>query len=98
MRHSDPIDRELHDMIDDIVDAGMLKRGTPAFWIAQQVIYQGLNSLSPKQRSVYDSAVPTALMKRGDELKNSKPGLAGRSRVRQESGALHSTRQFRVRT
>jgi hypothetical protein len=42
--------------------------GTPAFGVAQQVIHQRYESLSPKQRKVYDAVVGPALEKRHEQL------------------------------
>ena len=69
MGHNDRIDFELHDLIQDLEDEGVLARGTPAFGIAQQVIHQGLNSLSETQRAIYELVVIPALRKRGEELR-----------------------------
>jgi hypothetical protein len=50
------------------VDTGALEAGTPAYGVAQQVIHAGYDSLSPKQRTLYDAVVVPALNKRGGEL------------------------------
>jgi hypothetical protein len=68
MGWNDHVDYELYDAIEDAVDAGWLEEGTPAYGIAQKVIYEGYESLSPKQRYVYDTYVVTALEKREEEL------------------------------
>lgn len=69
MGHNDHIDFELHDAIQDLVDEGLLEEGTPAYGIAQQVITQGWNSLSDRQRWVYEKHVEPLLKKRGKELR-----------------------------
>jgi hypothetical protein len=70
MGFNDHIDFDLHEAIQDLLDEGMLEEGTPAHGIAQQVIHTGYDSLSPKQRTLYDAVVIAALKKRGEELKN----------------------------
>ena len=45
---------------------------TPAFGVSQQVIHSGYTSLSPKQRTLYDSRVAPALAKRHEELEELK--------------------------
>jgi hypothetical protein len=70
MGFNDHIDFDLHEAIQDLLDEGMLEEGTPAYGIAQQVIHTGYDSLSPKQRTLYDAVVVPALRKRGEELKN----------------------------
>jgi hypothetical protein len=62
------IDFELYEAIVDLVDEGYLEEGAPPYGIAQQVIHNGYESLSPKQRYIYDTVVVPALEKRGDEL------------------------------
>lgn len=62
------IDFELHEAVVDLVDEGHLEEGTPPYGIAQQVIHNGYESLSSKQRHIYDTVVVRALEKRGDEL------------------------------
>lgn len=53
----DGYDYELEMQIAELVDAGDLEEGTKAHGIAQQVINRGYESLSPKQRYVYDNEV-----------------------------------------
>ena len=55
MGFNDHIDFDLHEAIQDLLDEGMLEEGTPAYGIAQQVIHTGYDSLSPKQRTLYDA-------------------------------------------
>ena len=54
-------DEELYLMIEDLVDEGELEKDTPAYGISQQVIHQGYDSLTPRQKSVYDKIVVPAL-------------------------------------
>jgi hypothetical protein len=70
MGFNDHVDFDLHEAMQDLLDEGMLEEGTPAYGIAQQVIHTGYDSLSPKQRTLYDAVVMPALTKRGEELKN----------------------------
>lgn len=62
-------DEELYEAIEDLVEEGELETGTPAYGIARQVIHQGYNSLTPKQRTLYDAVVIPALKRRGEELR-----------------------------
>jgi hypothetical protein len=62
-------DALLHEEIEDLVAEGELEEGTPAYGIAQRVINLGYDSLSPKQRWVYDTFVIPALDRREKELR-----------------------------
>ncbi len=78
MGSNDHIDFELHDLVEDLVSELILERGTPAFGVAQQVIHQGYDSLTSKQRFVYDSVVAPLLKRLGErrrinEIINSNP-------------------------
>jgi hypothetical protein len=63
MGWNDHFDFELYDIICELVDDGELEKGTPAYGIAQQVIHQGFDSLSPKQRYIYVTRVEALLNK-----------------------------------
>ncbi len=60
---------DLCDAINDLLAEGELEKGTPAYGIAQQVIYNGYSSFSPKQRTLYEAVVIPALQRRGKELR-----------------------------
>jgi hypothetical protein len=62
-------DEQLYDAIEDLLAEGELEKDTPAYGIAQQVIHNGYNSLTPKQRTLYDAVVTPALKRRGEELR-----------------------------
>ena len=62
----------MYDAIEDAVDAGWLEEDTPAYGVAQKVIYEGYESLSPKQRYVYDTYVVPALEKRAEEVEDQR--------------------------
>lgn len=62
-------DEVLNAAIEDLVDEQLLEVGTPAYGIAQQVITRGYNSLSPKQRTLYDAVVLPLLQERYNELR-----------------------------
>jgi hypothetical protein len=62
-------DELLQGEIEDLVAEGELEKGTPAHGIAQRVIHMGYDSLSPKQRWVYDTIVIPALDRREKELR-----------------------------
>jgi hypothetical protein len=49
-------------VIEDLVDAGKLEKGTPAYGVSRQVIHVGLESLTPKQRALYDAMVVPLLV------------------------------------
>jgi hypothetical protein len=68
MGHNDHIDFELHDDIEDLVAEGLLDEGSVAYGIARQVIDQGYDSLSAKQRAIWDREIGPALKKRKDDL------------------------------
>lgn len=63
------IDYELSDAIEDLVADGHFDEDSKEYGISQQVIRQGYDSLSPKQRYLYDSVVGPALSKRGEEIR-----------------------------
>ena len=67
MGYNDHIDFNLLGAINDLVDEGLLEKGTPAYGIAQQVIHAGYDSLSANQKYVYDKEVISALEKRANE-------------------------------
>lgn len=69
MGYNDHIDWELLELIRDLVDEGEIEEGTPAYGVAQQVIHSGYESLSAKQRAVYDLNVLPALERRAEELR-----------------------------
>jgi hypothetical protein len=62
------IDFVLHELIEDLVHAGLIEERSPPYGVAQKVIYDGYDSLSPKQRALYDAVIVPALQKRGKEL------------------------------
>jgi|HubBroStandDraft_4_1064222.scaffolds.fasta_scaffold241787_1 hypothetical protein len=61
-------DVELYEAVQDLVEEGLLEETDNAYGVAQQVIHQGYDSLSPKQRGLYNALVIPALKKRGVEL------------------------------
>lgn len=80
MGHNDHIDIELSEAISSLVDDGYLDETEhkKALGIAQQVIHQGFDSLSPKQRACYEAVVEPALeeqakQQRVNEIINSNP-------------------------
>ncbi|HEV7339839.1 MAG TPA: hypothetical protein VGO06_27985 [Bosea sp. (in: a-proteobacteria)] len=68
MGHNDHIDFDLHELIQDLIDEGELEENSDAHGVARQVIHQGYDSLSPKQRTLYDAVVVPALKRRGEEV------------------------------
>jgi hypothetical protein len=68
MGRNDHIDFELHDQIEDLVDEGIIENPSTPYGVAQQVINEGYESLSPRQRWVYDTVIGPALQERAKEL------------------------------
>lgn len=64
MGWNDHVDWELNDAIQDLLDEGMLEEGSAGYGVAQQVIHDGYDSLSPKQKHVFDRYVSEPLAKR----------------------------------
>lgn len=63
------IDFDLHDAIEDLRGDGELEEGGPAYGVAQQVIHDGYDSLSPAQRHVYDKYVAPLLERRETRIR-----------------------------
>lgn len=61
MGWNDHVDFELSDVVSDAVDEGYIEEGTPAYGVARQVIHQGYDNLSERQKWVYDNRVIPAL-------------------------------------
>lgn len=68
MGWNDHMDWELNDAIQDLVDEGLLAEDTAGYGVAQQAIQEGYDSLSPKQKHVFDRHVGELLSKRGKAL------------------------------
>ena len=69
MGWNDHADWLLDDEIRDLVAEGALKEGTPAYGVAQKVIQEGYDLLSPNQRWVFETYVAPALERRKKELR-----------------------------
>ena len=63
------VDWLLNQEIEDLVAEGALEEGTPAYGVAQKVIQEGYDLLSPNQRWVFDTYVVPALERRKKELR-----------------------------
>ncbi|HVQ07416.1 MAG TPA: hypothetical protein VMS43_03170 [Allosphingosinicella sp.] len=61
MGWNDHVDFELYEMVSDAVDEGHLDEESAAYGIAQKFIHEGYDSLSDKQKWVYDNRVLPAL-------------------------------------
>jgi len=61
MGWNDHIDFELYETVSDAVDEGFIEEGTPEYGIAQQVIHQGYESLTDRQKWVFDHKAWRAL-------------------------------------
>ncbi|MDP9523369.1 hypothetical protein [Pseudomonas putida] len=68
MGWNDHVDWELNDAIQDLLDEGLLDQETAGYGVAQQVIHEGYDSLTPKQKHAFDKHVGTRLAKRQEEL------------------------------
>lgn len=62
-------DVDLYEAVEDLIAEGVLQREDDACGVARQVIDRGYDSLTPKQRTLYDAVVIPALKRRGEELK-----------------------------
>lgn len=69
MGFNDHIDMDLYGAIQDILDEGYLEENSDAHGVARKVIHDGYDSLSPKQRGLYDAVVVPALSKRAEEIR-----------------------------
>jgi hypothetical protein len=71
MRHNDHIDFELYDAVQEALEEGHLDEETDrnAIGVARQVIHQGMGSLSPKQRYLYDQVIVPALARTHEVLR-----------------------------
>jgi hypothetical protein len=67
MGWNDHIDEELSAALEQLIEDGAIKEGTPAYGITKLVIDGGLIALSDKQWHVYDTYVEPALLKRSSE-------------------------------
>lgn len=68
MGWNDHVDWELNDLIQDLLDEGLLEEGTPGYGVAQQAIHEGYESLSEKQKYVFDRYVGEPLRRRQKAL------------------------------
>lgn len=68
MGFNDHINFELSDAIEDLVDEGYIENPSKEYGVAQQVIHQGEESLTFKQRVVWEKGVVPALEKRSSEI------------------------------
>ena len=80
MGWNDHIDMDLSEAIESLVGDGYLDETehAKALGVAQQVIHQGFESLSPKQRTLYEAVIEPALKKQSEqqrinEIINSNP-------------------------
>ncbi len=80
MGWNDHIDMDLSEAIESLVGDGYLDEtaDAKALGVAQQVIHQGFESLSPKQRTLYEAVIEPALKKQSEqqrinEIINSNP-------------------------
>lgn len=69
MGHNDHIDFEFYEAIQDLLDEGIIDSKDDAAGVARQVISQGYQSLTPKQKTLYDNVIIPALEERGEEIR-----------------------------
>ena len=71
MGHNDHIDYDLHDLLYGAIDAGHLdeEADKDAIGVARQAVSLGYDSLSAKQRALYDAVVVPALEARAIEFR-----------------------------
>lgn len=60
-------DYEAHELLQEAIDKGMIEEKTAAHGVALQCIEDGYDSLSPKQKAVYDLQVQPHLAKLGEQ-------------------------------
>ncbi len=72
MGHNDHIDFQFHDAIEDLVDEGLIEDRSKEYGVAQQVIHSGYDSLSIKQRVLYNAVIVPALTERANEIRVSE--------------------------
>lgn len=69
MGQDNHIDLDLLEAIQDLLDEGYLEENSDAHGVARKVIHEGYESLTPKQRVLYDAVVIPALSKRAGETR-----------------------------
>jgi hypothetical protein len=68
MESNDQPDWDLLQEVTDLLNAGLLEQGTPAYSAALQAVEAGYDGLSPDQKTVFDSVVVPAMEKRAADL------------------------------
>jgi hypothetical protein len=61
MGRNDHVGWDLHEQVQQAVQAGLIDASSRGYWISQRVIRRGFDSLCPKQRSVYNKEILPAL-------------------------------------
>jgi hypothetical protein len=67
MGWNDHVDCDLSELVGNLVDDGYLIEGTVSYGVAQQLIHQGEDSLSDKQRHVYKNSILPAMRAYADK-------------------------------
>jgi hypothetical protein len=62
-------DFDLHNAIQDLIAKGALEKNSDAHRMARLVVHDGYDSLTPAQRTLYDTVVTPALRTRESEGK-----------------------------
>jgi hypothetical protein len=68
MSWNDHVDWDLQEAIEEAVERGFVEREALGYRIAQQVIHQGYETLSDKQRWIYDGSVLPSLAASAREI------------------------------
>jgi hypothetical protein len=61
MGRNDHLGWDLHEHVQQAVQAGLIDASSRGYWISQRVIHRGFDSLCPKQRSIYNREILPAL-------------------------------------
>lgn len=67
MGWNDHVDWDLAALLGALLDEDYLMEGTPEHGIAQQVLHQGEESMSTKQRFIYDTKIVAAMRAYGNK-------------------------------
>jgi hypothetical protein len=67
---------DLHNAIQDLIAEGLLEENSDPHRVARIVIYDGYDSLTPAQQTLYDAVVTPALRKRSEEIEGRKSAAA----------------------
>jgi hypothetical protein len=72
MGRSDQINEEFADSVSDVFEEGYVVGHKAAYGIGQRIIHQGLDSLTPKQRTIFDAVISPAMRRRYSYLERQR--------------------------